>query len=210
MLTTTRRARHRSSVRGGAARPVRSLWLGAAVVTCAVVVALATTGGTYALWNKSVAPTTQQVRSGTASLVVSGSSATSAPMAPGGSVATSFVVTDTGDVPLSLRLAVTSTTSSRGADGRGSGALGELTLHVTRVASAAACTPAATSGPGGRLSAFDTGSLQPWATLAAAGSGSASSTVGCLVLTLDADAPMAASSAVVDVAVTVTGTQVAS
>jgi hypothetical protein len=203
-MTTTRRARHRSSVRGGAARPVRSLWLGAVVVTCAVVLALATTGGTYALWNKSVAPTSQQVRSGTASLVVSGSSATSAPMAPGGSVATSFVVTDTGDVPLSLRLAVTSTTSSRGADGRGSGALGELT------ASAAACTPAATSGPGGRLSAFDTGSLQPWATVAAAGSGTASSTVGCLVLTLDADAPMAASSAVVDVAVTVTGTQVAS
>jgi hypothetical protein len=206
--TATRRARHRSSVRPRAARPGRSLWLGAGLVSGAVVLALATTGGTYALWNGSVAPTTQQVRSGTASLVVSGSPSLRAPLGPGASIATSFTATNSGDVPLALRVAVTRTTASSGADGAGSGALGELTLHVTKVASPAACTTSVVSGPGARLASLDTGAS--WATVGPASSGGSSAVVSCLVLTLDADAPQATAGAVVDLVLSVTGTQVLS
>lgn len=210
MPSRSRPARHRSAAPGSARRAVslRSLWAGTAVVAGAVAVALVATGGTYALWNGAVSPTAAQVRSGSAALAITGAPSLRAPLAPGASIATSFVATNAGDVPLALRVAVTSTKSSSGADGAGSGALGELTLRAAPVASAAACTTSVTTGTSARLASFDTGAAPGWATASTTASGSSSAVVGCLVLTLDADAPQAASGAVVDLVVTVTGTQV--
>ncbi|WP_148076750.1 TasA family protein [Frigoribacterium sp. PhB24] len=198
------RARHRSTERASSSRrPLRSLWAGTAVVAGAVTVALVATGGTYALWNTSSTSNAQVVRSGTAALSISGQPNLGTPLAPGQATATTFSVTNGGDVPLSMRVAVTTTRTSSGESGTGAGSLDELTLRITPVSSASDCTATTTGGYSARPAAFDTGS--GYFTLP-----SGISALACLVLALDPDAPAATSGSVADLTITVSGTQVTS
>lgn len=198
------RARHRSIERASSARrPLRSLWAWTAVVAVAVAVALVATGGTYALWNASTTSNAQLVRSGTAALQLSGQPDLNTPLAPGQATATTFGVRNSGDVPLSMRVAVTATKTSYGASGTGAGSLDELSLRLTPVSSPSGCTATTAGGYSARPAAFDTGS--GYFTLP-----SGASAIACLVLTLDADAPATTAGSVADLTITVSGTQVAS
>lgn len=174
-------------------------------VALALVVAVATAllgvGGTYALWNGTASTAATTVKSATATITVGTlSTMNTTVLGPGTGVTGTFAVKNTGSIPLSMRVATTSTKVASATNASSAAVLGELTLRLTNVSSAAACT-AALSGASGRLAAFDTGSssftLQPGA-----------SSVGCVELVLDADAPQSVSGAVTDFTLTVTGTQV--
>lgn len=174
-------------------------------VALALVVAVATAllgvGGTYALWNGTASTAATTVKSATATITVGTlSTMNTTVLGPGTGVTGTFAVKNTGSIPLSMRVATTSTKVASAANASSAAVLGELTLRLTNVSSAAACT-AGLSGASGRLAAFDTGSssftLQPGA-----------SSVGCVELVLDADAPQSVSGAVTDFTLTVTGTQV--
>lgn len=173
------------------------------MVAVAVAVALVATGGSYALWNSAATSNAQVVRSGTAALTVSGQPDLNTPLAPGQATATTFGVRNSGDVALSMRVAITATKTSYGSSGTGAGSLDELTLRITPVSSAAGCTPTTTGGYSARPAVFDTGS--GYFTLP-----SGATALACLVLALDADAPQATSGSVADLTLTVSGTQVAS
>lgn len=174
-------------------------------VALALVVAVATAllgvGGTYALWNGTASTAATTVKSATATITVGTlSTMNTTVLGPGTGVTGTFAVKNTGSIPLSMRVATTSTKVASATNASSAAVLGELTLHLTNVSSAAACT-AGLSGASGRLAAFDTGSssftLQPGA-----------SSVGCVELVLDADAPQSVAGAVTDFTLTVTGTQV--
>lgn len=174
-------------------------------VALALVVAVATAllgvGGTYALWNGTASTAATTVKSATATIAVGTlSTMNTTVLGPGTGVTGTFAVKNTGSIPLSMRVATTSTKVASATNASSAAVLGELTLRLTNVSSAAACT-AGLSGASGRLAAFDTGSssftLQPGA-----------SSVGCVELVLDADAPQSVSGAVTDFTLTVTGTQV--
>lgn len=183
--------------------PRRHRWIlpVALALVVAVVTALIGVGGTYALWNGTASTTATTVRSATATITVSTlSTMNSTVLGPGTGVTGTFTAKNTGSVPLSMRVATTATKVSSATNASSSAVLGELTLRLTTVSSASACA-AGLSGGSGRLAAFDTGSgsftLQPGA-----------STVGCVEMTLDSDAPQSVSGAVTDFTLTVTGTQV--
>lgn len=174
-------------------------------VALALVVAVATAllgvGGTYALWNGTASTAATTVKSATATITVGTlSTMNTTVLGPGTGVTGTFAVKNTGSIPLSMRVATTSTKVVSATNASSAAVLGKLTLRLTNVSSAAACT-AGLSGASGRLAAFDTGSssftLQPGA-----------SSVGCVELVLDADAPQSVSGAVTDFTLTVTGTQV--
>ncbi|MBF4599936.1 hypothetical protein ITJ55_03845 [Frigoribacterium sp. VKM Ac-1396] len=191
------RARHRSAERASSPRrPLRSLWAGTAVVGGSVAVALVATGGTYALWNGSVAPTAVTVSSGTAGLSVGAVTALDATvLGPGGATAGTFTATNTGSVDLAMRVAAGTTTAST------SSLVGELTVRLTAVARSADCT----TGVGGysaRPSSFDTGS--GYFTMPAG-----VTVTGCVVVTLDGDAPAAVQNQTSSIGLVLTGTQVA-
>ena len=191
------RARHRSAERASSPRrPLRSLWAWTAVVAGAVAVALVATGGTYALWNGSVAPTSVTIASGTAGLSVGDVKALDTTvLGPGGSTAGTFTATNTGSVALAMRVAAGTTTAST------SSLVGELTVRLAAVAKAADCT----TGVGGysaRPSAFDTGS--GYFTLPAG-----ITVTGCVVVTLDSNAPAALQNQTSSIGLVLSGTQVA-
>lgn len=178
-------------------------WIGpvALALVVAVATALLGVGGTYALWNGTASTAATTVKSATATITVGTlSTMNTTVLGPGTGVTGTFAVKNTGSIPLSMRVATTSTKVASAANASSAAVLGELTLRLTNVSSAAACT-AGLSGASGRLAAFDTGSssftLQPGA-----------SSVGCVELVLDADAPQSVSGAVTDFTLTVTGTQV--
>ncbi|PZE85224.1 TasA family protein [Curtobacterium sp. MCBD17_032] len=196
-MTTTRptQGRHR------APRRRRWAWPVALVLVGAVAIAVAGGGSTYALWNSSTTTDGAQVRSGTASLVVSSLTAmNTAALAPGTSTTGTFSVRNAGTVPLSVRLATT-TTEVAYASVPAAAVLDELTLRLAPVARASDCRPGL-GGYAARPAAFDTGS--GYYTLPVGVRATA-----CLEMVLDADAPQSVSGAVTDFTVTVTGTQVA-
>ncbi|MBT2503581.1 M73 family metallopeptidase [Curtobacterium sp. ISL-83] len=185
----------RSTARHRAVRRVRWFWPTVLTLVVAVATTLLGTSGTYALWNGSASTSGSTVRSGTAAIAVGPLSAmnTSA-LGPGTSATGTFTVRNTGTIPLTMRVTTTATTASNPA------VLGELTLRLSVVASAADCT-ASSGGASGRLASFDTGSSSY--TLPAGAGGT-----GCAVLTLDTDAPQSVAGAVANFTLTVTGTQV--
>ncbi|ROP65356.1 TasA family protein [Curtobacterium sp. PhB115] len=183
--------------------PRRHRWVlpSALALVVAVVTALLGTGGTYALWNGAASTTTTTVKSATATITVGNTTAmNTAVLGPGTSTTGTFAVKNTGSIPLSMRVATTSTKVSYATNSTSAAVLGELTLRLAVVSSATDCA-AGLSGASGRLATFDTGASS--FTLAAGASG-----VGCLELVLDADAPQSVSGAVADFTLTVTGTQV--
>lgn len=187
--------RHRAVRRHGWIPPV------ALALVVAVATALLGVGGTYALWNGTASTAATTVKSATATITVGTlSTMNTTVLGPGTGVTGTFAVKNTGSIPLSMRVVTTSTKVASATNASSAAVLGELTLRLTNVSSAAACT-AGLSGASGRLAAFDTGSssftLQPGA-----------SSVGCVELVLDADAPQSVSGAVTDFTLTVTGTQV--
>lgn len=191
----------RTTGRHRAARRHRWILPVALALVVAVATALLGVGGTYALWNGTASTAATTVKSATATITVGTlSTMNTTVLGPGTGVTGTFAVKNTGSIPLSMRVATTSTKVASATNASSAAVLGELTLRLTNVSSAAACT-AGLSGASGRLAAFDTGSgsftLQPGA-----------STVGCVELVLDADAPQSVSGAVTDFTLTVTGTQV--
>lgn len=191
----------RTTGRHRAVRRHRWIPLVALALVVAVATALLGVGGTYALWNGTASTAATTVKSATATITVGTlSTMNTTVLGPGTGVTGTFAVKNTGSIPLSMRVATTSTKVASATNASSAAVLGELTLRLTNVSSAAACT-AGLSGASGRLAAFDTGSssftLQPGA-----------SSVGCVELVLDADAPQSVSGAVTDFTLTVTGTQV--
>ncbi|QQD75507.1 hypothetical protein I8920_11800 [Curtobacterium sp. YC1] len=185
----------RTTGRHRATRRHRWVWPVALGLVVAVGTALLGTGGTYALWNGTASTAATSVRSATATITVGTlSSMNTTVLGPGTSTRGTFTVRNTGSIPLSMRVATTSATSSSTA------ALGELTLRLATVSSAADCA-AGLAGASGRLATFDTGSSS--FTLPAGASG-----VGCVEVVLDADAPQSVAGATTDFTLTVTGTQV--
>ena len=195
--TATRTGRHR------APRRARWVWPTVLALVVAVVVALVGTGGTYALWNGAASTTASTVKSGTATIRVGALTAmNTAVLAPGTGVTGTFTVANTGTVPLSMRVSTTATTVAYATSASSATVLGEETLKLSVVATAADCRTGL-SGASARVAAFDTGS--GYYTLPVGTSG-----IGCVELDLDADAPQSVAGAVTDFTLTVTGTQVAS
>lgn len=183
--------------------PGRHRWIWPTVIALvvAVVTAMLGTGGTYALWNGTASTSASTVRSATATVTAGPLSAmNTAVLGPGAGVTGTFTVQNTGQVPLTMRVATTSTKVSYATSASTATVLGELTLRLAVVASVADCR-AGLTGATGRLATFDTGSGS--FTLAAG-----ASAVGCVETDLDADAPQTVAGAVTDFTLTVTGTQV--
>ena len=82
---------------------IRSILRVLAAVTAALFVGVIATGGTYALWNKSTTITGGTVKAGVATLVISSPlTMPSTLLYPGLTTYGTFVVTNSGDVPLQL------------------------------------------------------------------------------------------------------------
>jgi hypothetical protein len=193
--TQTTTGRHRAAPRR------RWIWPTALALAVAVVTALLGSGATYALWNGTASTTASTVKSGTATITVSPLTAmNSVPLAPGASTTGTFSVKNTGSTALGMRVMTTAATVAY-AKTTDAAVLGEVTLKLSLVGSAADCPPGI-GGYSARVASFDTGS--GYLTLPTGGGG-----VGCVEMMLDADAPQAVSGAVVDFTLTVTGTQVA-
>ncbi|MDP4333544.1 TasA family protein [Curtobacterium sp. A7_M15] len=191
----------RTSGRHAAPRRHRWVWPTALTLVVAVVTALLGTGSTYALWNGTASTTASTVRSATAIISTGPLSAMNmAVLGPGGGVTGTFTVRNTGSIPLTMRVATTSTNVAYATNSTPAAVLGELTLRLAVVGSTADCRTGL-SGASGRLAAFDTGSGS--FTLPAG-----ASAVGCVEMDLDADAPQTVAGAVTDFTLTVTGTQV--
>lgn len=193
--TRTTTGRHRAAPRR------RWVWPTALALTVAVVTALLGSGATYALWNGTASTKASTVKSGTATITVSPLTAmNTVPLAPGASTTGTFSVKNTGSTALGMRVMTTAATVAY-AKTTDAAVLGEVTLKLSLVGSAADCHPGI-GGYSARVASFDTGS--GYLTLPTGGGG-----VGCVEMMLDADAPQAVSGAVVDFTLTVTGTQVA-
>jgi hypothetical protein len=183
-----------------ASRRPRGLLIALAILVVAVVAALLGVTGTYALWNGKASTGATTVTSGTATITVGAlSSMNTSILAPGTGVTGTFTVKNTGTIPLSTRVATSATSVAYAASATNAVVLGELTLHVTFVATASACTTGLT-GSTGRLSTFDTGAA--FSTLAVGATG-----IACVEMDLDSDAPQSVSGAVTNFTLTVTGTQ---
>ena len=198
-MTTTapNGARHLAPRRGR-----RWIWVLLGVLVVAVVSALIATSGTYALWNGAASTSAATVTAGSASLSIgAATSMNAASLAPGTGVTSTFSVGNTGTVPLSMRVAL-NTVKVAYSGTTDAATLGALTLHLTTVASASACTTGL-AGYSASLASFDTGA--GIYTLPASASG-----VACLELDLSSTAPTAVQGAVVTFSLVVTGTQATS
>ncbi|KQO82582.1 hypothetical protein ASF17_05860 [Frigoribacterium sp. Leaf263] len=181
---------------GGLRRLVRSTWSATGLVVVGLLALVATAGGTYALLGASATSNASVIASGSASVTVgSVSSLDVAKLGPGRSVSGTFVVRNTGTVPLQLRLTGTTPTSVDAA------VVGELTAAVAVLRSGSSCA-VSTAGASTRAASFDTGAS--WAVLPAG-----QSLTACLVLALDADAPATVQNTAASVGFVVAGTQVA-
>ncbi|MBA8991072.1 hypothetical protein FHW23_002337 [Curtobacterium pusillum] len=191
----------RTTGRHRARRRHRWIWPTVIALVVAVVTAMLGTGGTYALWNGTASTSASTVRSATATITTGTLSAmNTAVLGPGSGTTGTFAVRNTGSIPLTMRVATTSTTVADATNSTPAAVLGELTLRLAVVGSTGDCRTGL-SGASGRLASFDTGSGS--FTLAAG-----ATAVGCVEMDLDADAPQAVSGAVADFTLTVTGTQV--
>ncbi|BDZ49351.1 hypothetical protein GCM10025867_15920 [Frondihabitans sucicola] len=187
--------------RHAAPRRRRGIWIAAGILVALVVAGSAGIGGTYALWNGKASTNASTVTSGTAAVQVSALSTMNASsLAPGTGVTGTFSVKNSGTIPLSMRVSTTATSVAYATSATDATVLGELTLRLSVVASAADCKTGL-GGASGRVAAFDTGA--GYYTLPVGASG-----VGCVELDLDADAPQSVAGAVTNFTLTVTGTQV--
>ena len=159
---------------------------GSLMLFAAVVLALFGTGGTYALLSASasVMPATS-ITAGTASLAVSNAQTDVTNLVPGETRAGSFLVTNTGNAPLTLSVdAITGATAANG-------------LSVGVAASTnGTCSPSTAPVAGGSLGI----------TLGASGSG-AETTVLCLVVGMAANAPASAMGITSSLAISIGGVQ---
>ena len=200
-----RRARHAVPRRGVTRHGVlRRVWTGTALLSGAVALGLAATGGSYALWSSS-APgrTTGTVTTGTAALAVTQPTGlTSTGLLPGTSAVGSFSLANRGAVPL----AATVTTAGARAmyDGPVAGAsLDELQLRVAAQPAGGTCASALSGAAASRLVGFRAADVLPRL------EPGASATI-CVEVLLDSDAPQSVQGAVDNWSVRVVGTQVAS
>ena len=195
---TTQRRHRAEPVRGarGLGGLVRPLWSATGIVVIGLLAIVATAGGTYALFGTSATTSASVVTSGSAGVAVTSVSALDvAKLGPGRSVSGTFTARNTGTVPLALRLTGTAPTSTDAA------VVGELRATAAVLRSGTACT-ITTAGASARAASLDTGSS--WTTLPAG-----QSLTGCLVLTLDSDAPATVQSKSAPVGFVLAGTQVA-
>jgi len=183
-MRTFREPRHRSHPVPGFRRArIRTLVGGASAAGAAVVIALGAVGGTYASFDaRTSLDNGATITAGTASLALDTSGVDFSGMYPGLAKAAVVTVTNTGDVPLQLRvdaLEVPSPTVLTSA----------LQLRVTPVATAAGCTGSATGGW--------TGTVQPGGAgdITGATLGTGASRMLCVVATLPLTAPQAAAQA---------------
>lgn len=189
--------------RHAAPRSRRWIWLAVALLVAVVVAGTAGMGGTYALWNGKASTTASAVTSGTAALQVGSLTVMSSmSLSPGTSTTGTFTVKNSGTIPLSMRVATSSTSVAYATSATDAAVLAELTLHLAVVATASACK-AGLAGTSARLAAFDTGT--GYYTLPVGASG-----IGCVEMSLDSDAPQSVAGAVTNFTLTVTGTQVTS
>ncbi|WP_423918041.1 hypothetical protein ACPEEZ_09635 [Frigoribacterium sp. 2-23] len=188
--------------RRAARRPARRSLQVSAVLLGAVVVGLLSTGGSYALWNGTAQPAAGAVTSGTTGLTITSPSFDLTRLTPGQPVVTTFVVTNTGDVPLSLSVKSTGWTAQY--DGSTTGAsLDTLSLRLNAVASSSDCRVGLGGGYSAPLKSFDTGT--GYFTLPAK-----RAATGCLEVSLSTNSPSSAQGAVDTVQLTVSGTQATS
>lgn len=166
--------------------------------------ALAGGSGTYAFWTTGTTTANgATIRSGSAVVAVSQVSAMrTAALGPGTGTTGTFVVTNTGTVPLDMRATTTSTAVTSAAGASSDAVLGELTLRLSAVGTSDDCRTGL-GGASARLARFDTGTgyfVLPAGSRATA----------CVEVDLDTDAPQTTAGAVTDFTLTVTGTQVSS
>ncbi|WP_368499420.1 hypothetical protein [Herbiconiux sp. A18JL235] len=180
-MTTAHPPRHvRAAPRGVARSLVARMLTVTAAVAAAVAVGVAASGGTYAFLTASRSTGGGTIAAGTATLSVTTPLALpTTALYPGAKVAAAAVVKNTGDVPLVVRAAGLTRTSSSTAFSQA------LVIRVGVVSSTAACTTAATPSWSGTFAAATTSDLP--LTLAKQGSG-----VLCVIAELATTAPDAA------------------
>jgi hypothetical protein len=175
---------------------LRTTWSATGLVVVGLLALVAAAGGTYALLGASATTSASVVSSGSAGVTVgSVSSFDVAKLGPGRSVSGTFIVRNTGTVPLQLRLRGTTPPSVDAA------VVNELTAASAVLSSGTSCA-VSTAGASTRAASLDTGTR--WAVLPAG-----QSLTACLVLTLDSDAPATVQNASAPVGFVVNGTQVA-
>ena len=180
-------------------RSASRLLLQAAGAGLAVVIfALLGTGTSYALWNGRAVTNASTVTAGSTVIAINGSSnyviptLTSVKLGPGRSTFAPFIITNTGNTPVSAIVATTASTANALTD--------ELSIRVT---ASGTCSAGLAGGTIGRMATFST---TPTPVLLRAGS---SSTV-CLEIVVDLDAPVSTANLASDFTLTVTATQVRS
>jgi hypothetical protein len=188
-----RPAHGRRSTRPAARRsPLRAAWLTTGLLTAVLVASLAATGGSYALWNGTASAVAAPVTSGTSGLVVTQQSALDVQaLLPG--VLGTFTAKNTGTVALDVAISVRGTSSNAAFPG-------ELSVRLGSVSSTGACVAGATtwSGRPGQLATTNAfARVQPGA-----------SSVTCVQVVLDADAPQTVQGATAQLTFTLVGTQV--
>lgn len=185
------------------ARDRRRSWpaaLAAGVVAVLAILGMQA-GGTYALWSTTRTVPGATVQAGSTGLTINGSASAVltgldvTKLGPGGAIATSLTVANTGTTALLVATTGGSVTADSG------GLAGELTVRLV-AASPASCTPTLTSGIAGRIPGYATTSSP--VTIAAG-----ASAPYCLVVALDADAPPTTQSRSTSFTLTLTGQQVA-
>ncbi|WP_440696966.1 TasA family protein [Clavibacter nebraskensis] len=191
-----RPAHGRRSARPARRSPLRAAWLTIGLLTAVLVASLAATGGSYALWNGTASAQPASVTSGTSGLVVTQQSALDATrLLPGQATIGTFTAKNAGTVPLDVAVSTRGTSSN-------SAFLGELSVRLGPVASAAACVSGATTWSG-RPGQLTTSSgfvrIQPGA-----------SAIVCSEVALDQDAPQTVQGSTAQLTFALTGTQVAS
>lgn len=158
-------------------------------------------GGTYALWSTTRTVPGATIQAGSTGLAVNGSAAAVltgldvTKLGPGGAIATSLTVTNTGTTPLLVATTGGTVTADSG------GLAAELTVQLV-AASPASCTPTFSGGFVGRIPGYAT-TASPVAIAAGA------SVPYCLIVALDADAPPATQNRSTSFTLTLTGQQVA-
>jgi hypothetical protein len=173
----------------------------AATVVAVLAILGMQVGGTYALWSTTRTVPGSTIQAGSTGLAVNGSAAAVltgldvTKLGPGGAIATSLTVSNTGTTALLVAVTGGTVTADSG------GLAAELMVRLV-AASPASCTPSLMSGFAGRIPGYVT-TASP--TMIAAGA----SVPYCLVVTLDADAPPTTQNRSTAFTLTLTGQQVA-
>lgn len=180
-------------------RSASRLLLQAAGAGLAVVVfALLGTGTSYALWNGRAGTNASTVTAGSTAIAINGSltyvipTLNSSKLGPGRSAFAPLTITNTGSTPISAIVATTASTANALTD--------ELSIRVT---ASGTCSAGLAGGTMGRMATFST---TPTPVLLQAGS----SSLVCVEVVMDLDAPVSTANLASDFTLTVTATQVRS